>query len=182
MIDSEREALIDQVTNEDPPPRIGGPLAIFGLLLAAWISGRMVLWENPFPSVDFVSGAAQLLAKADPDAPDVPGLVTPDVAGQTATQSEGGPLLNEGTLRAWQSAGKFVADTGPAPRIDQREAFLARGHDQLWRAALASDGRGGMWRARRLNLRDKNERQAAVPVFPGSPPFTKDAKPGETSA
>ncbi|MEO0590683.1 MAG: hypothetical protein AAFZ11_09000, partial [Pseudomonadota bacterium] len=30
--------------------------------------------------------------------------------------------------------------------------------------------------------REKNERQAAVPVFPGNPPFTGDAKPGDASA
>ncbi|MEL6487045.1 MAG: hypothetical protein AAFQ13_07870 [Pseudomonadota bacterium] len=182
MIDSEREALIDQVTSEEPPPRVGGPLAMLGLVLAAWVSGRMVLWENPFPNVDFVSEAAQLLAKADPDAPELSDQVMSDVAEQAAKQASGGPLLSDGAQSSWQSAGNFTADTGPAPSIDERDAFLAQGHKRLWRAVLTSDGRGGSWRARRLNLREKSERQAAVPVFPGSPPFTSNGKTGDASA
>ncbi|MEO0871164.1 MAG: hypothetical protein AAFY19_04270, partial [Pseudomonadota bacterium] len=169
-------------TSEDPPPRYGGPLAMLGLVLAAWISGRMVLWENPFPSVDFVSEAAQLLAKADPDAPELSGQGMSDVAAQAPTQAVGGFILTDGAPRSWQSAGQFAADSGPSPRIDERDAFLGQGHERLWRAALSSDARGGSWSARRMKLRNGSERQAAVPVFPGNPPFKGDAKHGDASA
>ncbi|MEM6858100.1 MAG: hypothetical protein AAF559_09535 [Pseudomonadota bacterium] len=182
MIDSEREALIDQVTSEEPPLRHGGPLAMLGLVLAAWISGRMVLWENPFPSVDLVAEAAQLLAKADADAAQASVQVLPDEGEQALTQAKGGPLLSDRALRSWQSAGNFAGDTGPAPRIDESNAFLAQGHDQLWRVALTLDGRGGTWRARRLDLRKRSERQAAVPVFPGAPPFVSDDTARKSSA
>ncbi|MEO0591000.1 MAG: hypothetical protein AAFZ11_10620, partial [Pseudomonadota bacterium] len=143
MIGSEREALIDQITNDDPPPRYGGPLAMLGLVLAAWVSGRMVLWENPFPSVNFISEAAQLLAEVDPDAAPLSAQAGPDPVTPGADGEASGPALAQNPARFWEGGPFLAQDTGPGPLVDERDVFLAQGHNQLWRAALSSDARGG---------------------------------------
>ena len=58
------------------PPSVprgsGTPLAMMGLVLAAWVGGRAVLWESPFPApASLIPVAlAPLIAKADaPPAP-----------------------------------------------------------------------------------------------------------------
>jgi len=182
MIGSEREALIDQVMSEDPPGRFGGPLAMLGLLLAAWVSGRMVLWESPFPNVSFIREASQLLAEVDAEAVRPAAPTMPARAEGDANPALDSPSLAEGPERAWSQWPSMSSDIGPAPRVAERDAFLSLGHERLWRTALSSDGRGASWRSRRLDKGERDERQAAVPVFPGNPPFTGGDAPGNASA
>ena len=49
---------------DQAPRQRGGPLAVMGFLLAAWILGRVALWESPFPiEVGDLPGTELLLAE-----------------------------------------------------------------------------------------------------------------------
>ena len=164
MIGSEPDALVDQYSSEHPPMRLGGPFTILALLMMVWIGGRAALWEDPLKRHGFIAQAAQLLAQAELGEPGV-GMV--DFA-----------VVSDGPPPAFDRRDGFgaSADQGPSPALNATSADLASGHHALWNAALTMDSRGRSWRARRHRFEDATERQASVPVFPGTPPFVTDPK------
>ena len=48
MIGSDRDPLVDRKAYSNGAPRMGGPLAALGVVLAIWVTGRAILWESPF--------------------------------------------------------------------------------------------------------------------------------------
>ncbi|MEL7446886.1 MAG: hypothetical protein AAGK02_13940 [Pseudomonadota bacterium] len=51
--------------NRSAKSRRGGPLLVFALVLSFWGAGRVMLWENPFPSAEILTEAAEgLIASA----------------------------------------------------------------------------------------------------------------------
>ena len=54
----------------------GAPLAMMGLVLSAWIGGRAMVWESPFPSpASLIPAGFTAIAAADPDASPATGTV-----------------------------------------------------------------------------------------------------------
>ena len=197
MIGSEREALIDRVANDDPPHRLGGPLAMFGLLLLVWVTGRFALWESPFPGSGLIADATVMLAQESS---------SPARSSQVPLATDESPARHgswpEFAQRLWEeprmasgagvgagaglgpATGAPDKDVGPAPAYHDPAVRLARSHMALWRAALVSDTRGASWRARRSQLESARAGQADTPVFPGRPSFaapSDDAKKGRTN-
>lgn len=173
MIDSERDVLIDQVPVAETPPRYGGPLAMLCLVLMVWVTGRFALWEDPFPGTGLISGAAQLLAEADPQT-GAPGSALAVLEGSQPSAQPGAP--GDGSILA-RDRFAGLGDKGPGPSFADDRSRLAEGHYSLWRAALTSDFRGASWRSRRERFEAQGERQAKVPVLPGTPPFTANTQP-----
>ena len=168
MIGSERDALIDLIPREKGPSRLQGPLATLGLLLAVWITGRAVLWENPLPSSGIFDQAAQLLAQA----PNGPNRVA--VRSGTQQAEPPSPMALEATAVSLRQAAlaTSLGDTGPGPAFRDGPIDIAQAHELLYRAALQTDLRGSSWRTRRRVSDNRGLRQAGVPVFPGAPPFS----------
>ncbi|MEO1729849.1 MAG: hypothetical protein AAFR64_03840 [Pseudomonadota bacterium] len=176
MIGSERDALIDQVPGVHPVNRLGGPLTMLAIVLVLWVSGRVALWESPILVPGFIAEATEFLAEAS----------------STAEESSGPSLEGEGPdFREALAANRLVAsfaldnEAADAALSDDRSfgssiggaaTRLARGHQMLWQAALTSDFRASSWRSNRAEFEDRGERQAGVPVFPGTPPFKSDAE------
>ncbi|MEE4317345.1 MAG: hypothetical protein V2I74_10230 [Erythrobacter sp.] len=117
----------------------GAPLAMIGMLLAAWIGGRALVWQSPFAAPE------TLLRQAPPalaDAARLPSVIAareailasvPSTAIDNARQGFAGPrrlrsASGEGTMMRLGSG--FPA--GLAPR-------LAAGHEMLWRAAMRAE-------------------------------------------
>ena len=176
MIGSEREALIDQVARERTTSPYGGPLAMLALVLVLWVSARVAMWESPLQLPASIAGAVDLLAEASP--------AMPSALAQSRDTAQ--PDYQE-VLAANRLSPDFVSRSSVlsmAPRDYGRSATsfgsaatrLAGGHQMLWQAALTSDFRGVSWRAKRTNFERQTERQAGVPVLPGTPPFGTTAK------
>lgn len=182
MIGSEREALIDQIASDEPPARFGGPLAILSLLLVAWVAGRVALWESPLPGSGFMAEATQLLAQDNLRSQrELQGQLLNDdpSAGEELWPSLSTPLLGElgaanGRPRSMGDAAlaPLFGDRGPSPSLSADTVRLARAHLRLWRAAVVPDVLGASWSARHAQAARAGARQADIPVFPGTPPFT----------
>ena len=131
--------------------RRGSPLALIGLVLACWVSGRILLWESPFAMpVVHLAEAPPVLVTAAGQAP----VHRPDAA-QDA-------ILVSAAFDKAAIAG--VGSPRPAPRLGNAGAFLflgtglgtglgsgldpalALGHQLLWRAAMGDPliGSAGM--------------------------------------
>lgn len=170
MIGSERESLTDLIPKESSSSRLSGPLAAFGVVLAAWIIGRAALWEDPFSVPQVFSQASQILAAEKPDEKEI-------FAAAAEARPDDGAIAVNGGLRDHGMVAGLTMDTGPGPSFGEPEMGMARAHEALYRAALQTDLRGSSWRARRSNVNGADMRQASVPVFPGSPPFVADRAP-----
>jgi hypothetical protein len=117
-----------------PPsvPRASGTLlAMMGLVLAAWVGGRAVLWESPFPAPASLIPAAlaPLIAKAD--APPAP-------AAQTTAAARAAPVLFKpaGVVGEARSDGPLaLLGSGFSAGMDPR---YAAAHQLLWRTALTT--------------------------------------------
>lgn len=106
----------------------GAPLAMMGLVLAAWVSGRALVWENPFPApADLLAPAFAPLAKAVPE----PATAAPTAPVRIAvpTKTRPGPRKS----RARSDGVLALLGSGFAVGMDPR---FAAGHHYLWRAAL----------------------------------------------
>ncbi len=176
MIEGNRAAVMDRPRLQGSRRRLGGPFIVIGLLLVAWVAGRSLLWENPFPVASVFGPSASLFAQAPmlvSDRDDVAarraanaspaGRLGPMLAGASSTIGFASIFAGQGT--------RSPLPLGPAPM------HMAAGHDMLWHAALNSDVRGVGWYAgaargtatRRLQQRPRTR----VPVFPGKPPFAR---------
>ena len=168
MIGLKREALIDPVASEGTESRFNGPLAMLGLILAMWITGRVVLWENPFAAQGLLAEVSERLADADLQAlGSDPGL-------QFAVSSEAsfdpaGARFNERVVGFSSIASGRRADQRSDTGFASSPIALAQGHHDLWRSALTSDSRGVSWRSRALQSQGQGQRQGGLPVFPGNP-------------
>ncbi|MEM7703626.1 MAG: hypothetical protein AAF251_16940 [Pseudomonadota bacterium] len=160
MIGSEREARMDSTASDRSPPRIGGPLSVLALLLAAWVGARTMMWENPFGMV----AASEALIERLAQAPDSRGAARGDGPPSDWTEPTG---LNEAPFVQTVS----YEDHGPGPSFSGSDRQLATGHHSLWQAALTMDLRETSWQSRRSFHEAAGERQAKAPVFPGTPPF-----------
>ncbi len=109
-------------------PARGAPLAMMGLVLAAWIGGRALVWESPFPSpAGLISTGFMPLAAVDPAKTPAPDALP------TAIRPAAPPA--RGAVRA-RSDGPFaLLGSGLTVGMEPDYAFA---HHQLWRAALRS--------------------------------------------
>lgn len=108
----------------------GAPLAMMGLVLAAWVSGRAMVWENPFPApADLMPAALNPLAEAA----SAPATVQQTAPVRIAAPDQARPERRRSGAR---SDGAFaLLGSGFAVGMDPR---YAAGHQYLWRAALRS--------------------------------------------
>lgn len=166
MIGTKREALIDCATPGTSSPHLGGPLGVLALVLAMWVGGRAVLWEDPFGVV--LTGQALIERLAE-----VPVKTGADLPNGLSLDRTDAPCFSDEHVVRPVS----FADLGPGPSFSALDAQLAAGHHSLWQAALTTDIRQTSWRSRRGFFEAAEETQAKVPVFPGTPPFVarKDA-------
>lgn len=105
----------------------GAPLAMMGLVLSAWIGGRALLWESPFPSpAGLIPTGLTAIAAADPGASPAAGAVP------TATVSAA-PLRR--AVRAGHDGSFALLASGITLGMDPEYAFA---HQYLWRTALRS--------------------------------------------
>ncbi|MGB3471086.1 MAG: hypothetical protein WBA51_09720 [Erythrobacter sp.] len=187
MIGSERDALIDLVSTDKTPSRRGGPIAMFGLLVAAWVSGRVILWESPFPTGNLIEQAEQLLA-----APALPTVGETDRAVAQAWLPDRGPALIFAGGQAAQAGFGAIASgpfSGPVSGLVPADlpkttghTRMASGHLALYHAAIAADWRGTR-RAGRGDYASALIDQPARGVSPTSPliPAASDRGSGKAS-
>ena len=163
MIGADHEGLIDTPHSENSPRRLGGPLLMIGALFLVWVTGRAVLWENPYTQ-NMVFQASQLLAKKE--AGSVASRLEPirEFDGPSIASIAGGKLPRVNALEQ-----RSMGDQGPAPRFDAYDAHMAAGHFHLWQAAVTSDVRATSWRSRRHGF---SAAPTDSPILPGQPPFT----------
>ncbi|MEM7666003.1 MAG: hypothetical protein AAF250_09120 [Pseudomonadota bacterium] len=117
--------------------RRGSPLALIGLLVAAWVGGRVMLWENPFPV-----GAMVL--------PELPSLIVDNseqrdraangnrMAQATLGEQIGAIAPNSRTATfASMSSGDAGFAGGAVSDAYGGRIRVAAGHQLLWAAALS---------------------------------------------
>lgn len=105
----------------------GAPLAMMGLVLSAWIGGRAMVWESPFPSpASLIPAGFTAIAAAGPDASPAAGAVP------TAT---GSPTPSRRAVRARSDGSFALLASGLTVGMDPDYAFA---HQYLWRTALRS--------------------------------------------
>ena len=132
----------------------GAPLAMIGLVLAAWVGGRAMLWESPFRSPEgLIPAAFMAIAAADPGAS--PATVAVQNATGSATPSRrSAPARSDGPFALLAS--------GLAVGMDPEYAFA---HQYLWRTALRSPVSAG--RVTAVFMIDGGD--DAMPFFAASP-------------
>ena len=105
----------------------GAPLAMMGLVLSAWIGGRAMLWESPFPSpASLIPAGFTAIAAADPDSSPAAGAV-PTATGSAAPSHRAARARSDGSF-ALLASGLTVG-------MDPDYAFA---HQYLWRTAFRS--------------------------------------------
>lgn len=108
-------------------PARGTPLAMIAVVLAAWIGGRALVWESPFPSPAGLlpSGLTPFAAAAPPPGP-----------AQTALAATNPAAPRASAVVRGRSHGPFVLlVSGLSVGMDPE---LAAAHQYLWRTALRS--------------------------------------------
>lgn len=176
---SDHEALIDRPAGNRSRTRFGGPFVMIAVLLSAWVSGRVVLWENPFPISEVASQAAHLIARGERVDPSRSGPVAGPVESARANRT-----------RRLHLPLTTAADHGPGPGLEPASGpglrpgatRIASAHHFLWRAALVNDGRGAVWSAQRERYEAARAWQTRTPVFPGTPPFVANQKKTRAAA
>ena len=128
--------------------RRGGPLTMLGILVFAWIGGRVMLWESPFAAnLPYLPESAALLA--DFDIEDTSRRITGEGARLLAERLAQADDLNGAP--AAQLVGNFgLGNSHPLPLISSAAVDnanrnspysvnpqVAAGHQLLWAAALA---------------------------------------------
>ncbi len=156
--------------------RLGGPFAVLTIVLAAWVSGRAILWESPaWPDLEL---APALLAEGPSDFPSV--RADDGLAGVEATSWPGfeGEAAKAGDLRS-KPALALPFDRA-APSIAGSSGFAsgqrALAHQFLWRAALSASPNGASWRKSGGGYDGFDDKHWRGPVFPGSPPLEPRAR------
>lgn len=152
--------------------RRGSPLALMGLLIAAWVGGRVMLWENPFPV-----GAMGL--------PEIPSLIAdksaqPDHSATSLRMAQATLGEQTGATARSDRTATFVSisnrDAGFAAG-NASEAYggrirVAAGHQLLWAAALSHVPLP-------LSIQTMIDRAAPNSGFTQSPPFAPPAPAAE---
>jgi len=179
MIGSERDALTDPMGTGDAPGRRGGPLAMLGLLVVAWVSGRVILWENPFPNTNLIEQAGQLLVKNEPPVADeidlaVTGTQAIDAAGLGAVYDNGTiPIFANGQVAQAGFGAVMPGRASGIVAVDLPDTIgrtlMASGHHTLYHAATAADWRGTQGRAGRGDNRSALIDQPDRTVSPTKP-------------
>ncbi|MEP3050298.1 MAG: hypothetical protein ABJP48_12030 [Erythrobacter sp.] len=113
--------------------RRGAPLAMLALLLTAWISGRMLLWESPFAAAEILTQAAESLLA---DAADLNPVPEPVRVNSNPDRSE--LDSDQGTVRL----AMMDMDAALTPDFSTASLFSSRsgsafGHQLLWMAAMS---------------------------------------------
>lgn len=86
----------------------GAPLAMMGLVLAAWIGGRALVWESPFPApADLIPTSFPAIAAADLGAAPAT-LAVPNATGSTAPARRAAQHRSDGSF-AMLASGLTVA-------------------------------------------------------------------------
>ncbi|MEO0464149.1 MAG: hypothetical protein AAF127_13545 [Pseudomonadota bacterium] len=145
LIDHGREPLKDPTSITHGSGRRGGALAMFALLLAVWVTGRVVLWESPYAPSGLVAEAKELFAQneagalASPDSPQfADSLIEPSQDALPAVASFGAGM-KAGRLPAVFMPGQtpFAFSEGvPERRGVSERVRLAGAHHYLWSAAM----------------------------------------------
>lgn len=118
----------------------GGPLLMMALVLAGWVGGRALWWENPFAQVGDLALPVPF-AVSDVPAPGPrewgagpsagEGMIMPPISGPAGSRSGGGTAM----AATGQRGGGILAllGSGVSGGIDPR---LAAGHLLLWQSAM----------------------------------------------
>ncbi|QIQ86909.1 hypothetical protein [Erythrobacter sp.] len=107
----------DRVVSAARTGRRGKPLALLGVLLAAWVAGRALFWQSPFAPSD------ALLAAGEPDAGIAADAAAPaSLASQKAASGQAAP----GQVAAGQAAPGQDAPTRLSPRLARERAEAGR--------------------------------------------------------
>jgi len=155
--------------------RRGGPLAMLGILAVAWIGGRAMLWESPFPANPIsLPESMEMLAQDGGDAPQMgrtregprsPSVGSDAIASLANTRLAGlatGYLLDAANGRPPVSGAANILSSADRPYSVSPQ--IAAGHQLLWAAALAHipmpSAVENAWRAR-----GKQEEPVATNVF-----------------
>ncbi|MDY7098165.1 MAG: hypothetical protein SXU28_08510 [Pseudomonadota bacterium] len=138
-----------------PDRRRGGPLAVLGVILAVWVTGRVFLWESPFAAIQLIEDAGDLIA-SDPVASGPALAAVQDRTGVPATEdapARGGAQMRTGTSmprltgassgaglnRSYVLGQRTLTGLGSNGYLDSMARVrLASGHQMLWDAAMAS--------------------------------------------
>lgn len=156
--------------------RRGSPLALFGLLIAVWISGRVMLWESPFPA------GSLLLPEVAPLIADG-GLESTDAGGElaeVASEEQDGELvgdqlatLTEGQMAflATMSSNRAGFAGSPVIEVYGERVRIGAGHQLLWAAALSHVPLP-------RSVQSVLDRAAPGASFAQSPPFAAPRSPG----
>lgn len=113
------------------PRASGAPLAMIGLVLAAWVGGRAAVWESPFPAPASLIPAALAPLIAEADAPPAP------LAQTTAALRDAEVFFKPaGEVEGARSDGALaLLGSGFSGGMDPR---YAAAHHLLWRTALTT--------------------------------------------
>ncbi len=110
--------------------RRGGPLAMLGLVMAAWISGRMMLWESPFGVAEALStSVGEPLAEAPQDE-------TNDERSDKKPRSEVRLTTRPDTEFRGHFAAAQTSPEFPAGDFFTSRPGIAAGHQMLLMAAM----------------------------------------------
>lgn len=125
------------MTGAGAPARARGtPLAMMGLVLAAWVGGRTVLWESPFPAPASLIPAALGPLIAERGAQPAPSAPLAPVLARTAVQAASAEMRAARVSGKRGSEGAFALSGGGFPAgMDPR---YAAAHAFLWRTALTT--------------------------------------------
>ncbi len=111
--------------------RRGGPLAMLGLVMAAWISGRVMLWESPFGVAEALStSVGELLAEAPQDE-------TNDERSDKKPRSEVRLTTRPETEFRGYFAAAQISRKFPAKDFFTSRPGIAAGHQMLLMAAMS---------------------------------------------
>ncbi|MEM7689087.1 MAG: hypothetical protein AAF291_08700 [Pseudomonadota bacterium] len=174
MIGSDRAALSDRADPAKSPSRARGPLAMLGLLLAVWVTGRAYLWESPFSDQPLIARAMEALAEAPSSIPSATPEEDALVLARAAVQTSG-----TGSFTDTRNGLRVVQDPA-APAFDPVGRQFAMAHNALWQAALTEGRSTRPWATRPTLFQNAIQDQTTLPVFPAGPRFapkTKDAPP-----
>lgn len=153
--------------------RRGSPLAMLAVVMAAWIGGRALTWENPWPAGAMALPGADLLFAEN-------GLGTERDAGQTLWSMTADPFAAELPRQAEEKAGTARRTAfAPAAESGGVPAEIQFGHHLLWLQALGTklppDADG------EFALSAIEEPSAGDGISPVAPPFEEQAAPGRWS-
>ena len=175
MIGSDRDPLVDRKAHSNGAPRMGGPLAALGVVLAIWVTGRAILWESPFAPPGLIEEVEELLAEGvNPSRPVSPSEPVGDDDRFVAVEGSSGSARIAGGFGDAGAQPAFTVGAGDGvPDAVRARIASALGHRRLWQAALTSDPRAVSWLARQTVDQDQGGSVFDGPVIAGEVPPTR---------